>query len=135
MPLREKVNQRCDNGSRSAKPGADGPRLRFGAGRLWTMKTPLQSRVREVDVRSLKSRLRGRAGSNSFLFEVGGMACGSCAARIEGILSAQPGVRSAAVDLAANRARVTLSSEASPDGVVTAVEEAGYTMVALPPVP
>ena len=86
-------------------------------------------------MRSLRSRLRGRAGSNSFLFEVGGMTCGSCAARIEGILSGQPGVRSAAVDLASNQARVTLSDDASTDGIVKAVEQAGYTMVALPAVP
>ena len=60
------------------------------------------------------------------------MTCGSCVARIEGILSGQPGVRSAAVDLASKRARVTLSGDTSPDGVATAVTEAGYTMTLLP---
>ena len=83
-------------------------------------------------MRSLRSRLRRRAASRSVAFEVGGMTCGSCAARIEDILSDQPGVGSAAVDLASNQARVTLSGDASVDGIVTAVEQAGYTMAALP---
>lgn len=60
------------------------------------------------------------------------MTCGSCAARIEGILLEQPGVGKAAVDLASSRARVTLSGDASVEGIVTAVEQAGYTMAALP---
>ncbi|MDE0170054.1 MAG: heavy metal-associated domain-containing protein [bacterium] len=83
-------------------------------------------------MRNLGSRLRRRAGSHTVEFEVGGMTCGSCVARIEGILSRQPHVRKAAVDLGASRARVTLSRDASPDGVVAAVEEAGYTMAVLP---
>lgn len=83
-------------------------------------------------LRGLTKRLRRRAGSDSVVFEVGGMTCGSCAARIEGILSGQPGVRSAAVDLASSQARVTLSGDASPDPLVAAVTDAGYTMAVLP---
>ena len=83
-------------------------------------------------MRSLRSRFRRRDDSHSVVFEVGGMTCGSCAARIEGILSGHPGVSSAAVDLASNRARVTFSGDTSPDGVVAAVTEAGYTMAVLP---
>ena len=83
-------------------------------------------------MRSLRSRLRRDAGKRSVVFEVGGMTCGSCAARIEGVLSGQPGVRSAVVDLASKQARVSLSGDASPDGIVAAVEKAGYTMAALP---
>ena len=83
-------------------------------------------------MRSLRSRLRRDAGKHSVVFEVGGMTCGSCAARIEGVLSGQPGVRSAAVDLASKQARVSLSGNASPDEIVAAVEKAGYTMAAMP---
>lgn len=83
-------------------------------------------------MRIIRNLLRSRADGHSVVFEVGGMTCGSCVARIEGILSDQPGVGSAAVDLASGRARVTLSSDASIDGIVTAVEQAGYTMAASP---
>lgn len=83
-------------------------------------------------LRGLMSRLSGRAGSDRVVFEVGGMTCGSCVARIEGILSGQPGVKSAAVDLASSRARVTFSGDTSPDRLVAAVTDAGYTMALLP---
>jgi len=76
-------------------------------------------------MRSLRSRFSRRADTRSLVFEVGGMTCGSCVARIEGILSGQSGVRSAAVDLASGRARVSLSGDTSADGVIAAVTEAG----------
>jgi copper-transporting P-type ATPase V len=59
-------------------------------------------------------------------FEVEGMTCGSCAARIQRVLSRQPGVASAEVNFATNKARV------DPDGAVAvgelqaAVERIGY---------
>src|SRR3954453_3654653 len=61
-------------------------------------------------------------------FDVSGMTCGSCSARVEKILSRQPGVARAAVNLATERATVTYGPDTppDPDHLVTAVAKAGY---------
>ena len=62
--------------------------------------------------------------------DVQGMTCVSCASRIEGALKAVPGVIGAKVNLASERARVTLGAGAVADGdLIKAVEEAGYTAI------
>ncbi|MBW3589023.1 MAG: heavy metal translocating P-type ATPase [Actinobacteria bacterium] len=59
-------------------------------------------------------------------FDVEGMTCASCAARVEKILNRQPGVRSAAVNLAANEAVVDLEEPTADAGLITAVNKIGY---------
>ena len=59
-------------------------------------------------------------------FDVEGMTCASCAARVEKILSRQPGVRSAAVNLAANEAVVDLEEPTADAGLIAAVNKIGY---------
>ena len=54
-----------------------------------------------------------------------GMTCASCAARIEKVLSRQPGVLEANVNFATERARVVVDG-AEPGALITAVERAGY---------
>ncbi len=63
-------------------------------------------------------------------FEIGGMTCGSCAARIQKVLSRQPGVAHAEVNYATGRARVTPADGATIDSVVLAdaVARAGYEL-------
>ena len=53
------------------------------------------------------------------------MTCASCAARIERVLARQPGVESAAVNLAAARARVRTSTP-QPQDLIAAVSKIGY---------
>jgi heavy metal translocating P-type ATPase len=66
-------------------------------------------------------------------FDVDGMTCGSCSARVERILGRQPGVAAAAVNLATEKARVTYDPSAiAPDAMVTAVAKAGYTLTPAP---
>jgi len=79
-------------------------------------------------MRWFKNRTASRGGDQETVFEVSGMSCGSCVARVESILVSQEGVDGAKVDLAAGRARVNLTPAASVDSIVTAVEEAGYTI-------
>jgi len=55
---------------------------------------------------------------------IGGMTCASCVARVERALQAVPGVASAAVNLATERATVTGTAEIGL--LVKAVEDAGY---------
>ncbi|MGH9214670.1 MAG: heavy metal translocating P-type ATPase [Acidimicrobiales bacterium] len=57
------------------------------------------------------------------------MTCGSCAARIEKVLSRQPGVEQAVVNLASERARVVLDpSVVGVDDLVAAVGGIGYRL-------
>jgi heavy metal translocating P-type ATPase len=55
-----------------------------------------------------------------------GMTCASCVGRVERALGAVPGVRSASVNLATERARVEVSGAVNPEALVAAIEAAGY---------
>jgi P-type Cu+ transporter len=57
---------------------------------------------------------------------IDGMSCASCVNRIEKAIRTIPGVASAAVNLATERADVGFAGAADVDGVVKAVEAAGY---------
>ena len=54
---------------------------------------------------------RSRHRTDELEFDVSGMTCGSCAARVEKVLSRQPGVERAGVNLATERATVVLDPE------------------------
>lgn len=75
-----------------------------------------------------KKRTAPGGDSRVAVFDVNGMSCGSCVARIEQVLAGQAGVGDASVDLQAGEARVTLGSGASTDSLIAAVAEAGYAM-------
>ncbi|HZI38857.1 MAG TPA: heavy metal-associated domain-containing protein, partial [Acidimicrobiia bacterium] len=67
-------------------------------------------------------------------FSVTGMTCGSCAARVERVLSRQEGVERAAVNLATERAVVSFDPQRlGPDDLVAAVGKAGYGLAPLAP--
>src|SRR3954453_21103711 len=60
---------------------------------------------------------------------VTGMTCASCAARIESSLGDLPGVSTAAVNFATNRATVTYDPEVTgPDSFSAAVSDLGYAV-------
>jgi len=63
-----------------------------------------------------------RAGETSF--DIAGMTCASCVARVEKALRAVPGVQDASVNLATERASVRGS--AASDAILAAVRKAGY---------
>jgi P-type Cu+ transporter len=60
----------------------------------------------------------------TYSFEVQGMSCASCVARVEKALAAVPGTTFAAVNLAS--ARATVGGEADPQAVHDALARAGY---------
>src|ERR1700730_16707018 len=64
---------------------------------------------------------------------IGGMTCASCAARVEKKLNKLDGV-TATVNFATEKAFVRLHDGVTPDALITAVEQAGYT-AALPAAP
>lgn len=60
------------------------------------------------------------------VLKIEGMTCGGCKASVERLLAAQPGVRTAAVDLAAGRATVSADDHVAAQALADAVEGAGY---------
>ena len=59
-------------------------------------------------------------------FKVEGMTCASCVARVEKALRAVPGVESASVNLATEKASIRATSRVGLDALSAAVEKAGY---------
>ncbi|MDQ3453290.1 MAG: heavy metal translocating P-type ATPase, partial [Actinomycetota bacterium] len=66
--------------------------------------------------------------ARSFDFEVHGMTCGSCAARVERVLGQQPGVARATVNFATGTARVEVEADVDPGALSAAVEKVGYEL-------
>jgi len=67
-------------------------------------------------------------GESSFTFDVGGMTCSACAARIEKMLRRQPGVLEANVNFALERADVrTIAGQMDPQTLTSTVEATGFT--------
>jgi len=58
-----------------------------------------------------------------------GMTCSACVTRVEKVLSRVPGVATAEVNLATNRARVTATGEVAIEALTAAVAGAGYAAV------
>lgn len=66
------------------------------------------------------------AASPATSFQVEGMTCASCVARVEKAIRAVPGVASANVNLATERATVEFAGKPDPSGVIAAIAKAGY---------
>jgi len=60
------------------------------------------------------------------VLSIGGMSCASCVARVEKALNKVAGVSSASVNLATEQATISAVAGISPDGLVAAVQKAGY---------
>ncbi|MGA0565068.1 heavy metal translocating P-type ATPase [Ancylobacter sp. VNQ12] len=65
---------------------------------------------------------------NAVILPIEGMSCASCVGRVEKTLKAVPGVETASVNLATERAEVTGSGPIAYGALVAAVEGAGYTV-------
>src|SRR5699024_1246904 len=59
---------------------------------------------------------------------VGGMTCGSCAARVQYRLAKQPGVEDAEVNYATGKARVSLTGHADLEQLADEVDKLGFTL-------
>src|SRR5690554_6016637 len=64
--------------------------------------------------------------SKPLSIDIEGMTCASCVARVEKALLKVPGVTSASVNLATERASVQLGDAEQLDAVLKAIEKAGY---------
>lgn len=72
------------------------------------------------------SSVQTRSSAPAVNLHVDGMACSSCAERVENAIRATPGVASASVDLEAKRASVTFSGSPDAAAVIAAIGRAGY---------
>jgi len=63
-------------------------------------------------------------------FDVEGMTCGSCAARVQRVLSRLDGVVDAQVNFATSKAQVTTEGQVDVDDLSLAVKKAGYELTA-----
>ena len=60
------------------------------------------------------------------MFDVSGMTCAACSARVEKVTRQVPGVLSAEVNLLAGKMKAELENEGVSQAVIAAVESAGY---------
>lgn len=74
---------------------------------------------------STKNELSTAPVSTSF--QVEGMTCASCVGRVEKAIRAVPGVTSANVNLATERATVAFAGRPDPSAVIAAIGKAGYS--------
>ena len=75
----------------------------------------------------MNTPLRAAARPGEIHLQIAGMTCASCVARVEKALLKVPGVSSASVNLATERATVEALTTASTALLVAAIEKAGYT--------
>ncbi len=66
------------------------------------------------------------ASTVAWTLPIEGMTCASCVARVERALKKVPGVVSAEVNLATEKAQVTLSGDTAVEQLIAAVEKAGF---------
>lgn len=108
------------------KKGITQAKVNFASGDASLEYDPAQ-----VDLTSIKDTISetgyGTAVKKS-IFPVGGMTCASCVARVEEALRSVPGVISANVNLAAEKATVEYLEDVEVTDLRRAVEDAGYTL-------
>lgn len=84
------------------------------------------SRVNLAKIEDTISQLGYRIAARKSVFPVSGMTCASCVSRVEKALSGAPGVISASVNLASEKATVEYLEGTYMAGMRRAVAEAGY---------
>ena len=68
----------------------------------------------------------GQAAGQTLVLPIEGMSCASCVRRVEMGLAKVPGVAQVAVNLATEKATVTLAEPVPPEQLVQAVQKLGY---------
>jgi len=82
--------------------------------------------VKSVEAAGYGATLHARDEPLAANLAITGMTCASCVRRVERALAKIPGVEGASVNLATERASVTLGGQATINDLLTAVENAGY---------
>jgi Cu+-exporting ATPase len=107
-------------------PGVQQAEVNFAAEKASVEYDP--SRVNLSKIKNTISQLGYGAATGKSIFPVSGMTCASCVARVEQALSTVPGVISANVNLASEKATVEYIESTEIAGLRRAVKEAGYEL-------
>jgi P-type Cu+ transporter len=107
-------------------PGVEQANVSFASEKASIEYDP--SKANLTKIKDTISQMGYRVATKKTIFPVVGMTCASCVARVETALSNVPGVISASVNLASEKATVEYSEETNIAGLRQAVEEAGYTL-------
>jgi Cu+-exporting ATPase len=107
-------------------PGVEAARVNFASEKASIEYDP--SQVNLGKIKDTISELGYGAATKKSIFPVAGMTCASCVARVEEALSSVPGVVSANVNLASEKATVEYLEGTDIADLRRAVSEAGYTL-------
>jgi len=110
----------------SETPGVEQAKVNFAAEKAYIEYDPAK-----IDLSKIKgaiSRLGYGTATRKSIFPVSGMTCASCVARVEQALSSVPGVISANVNLASEKATVEYIEGTELADLRRAVEDAGYKL-------
>ena len=91
-----------------------------------TIEDPAQASVILPQVVAAIEKAGYAVPAQSVDLQVGGMTCASCVGRVERALKKVPGVQSATVNLATERASVQWQGDTDVSALIAAIEKAGY---------
>ncbi len=107
-------------------PGVEQANVSFASEKASIEYDP--AKVSLVKIKDAISELGYGTATKKSIFPVGGMTCASCVARVEQALSSIPGVISASVNLASEKATVEYIEGTEIASLRRAVKEAGYEL-------
>jgi Cu+-exporting ATPase len=107
-------------------PGVEKADVSFAAEKASVEYDP--SKVGLAEITKTISELGYKVATKKSIFPVSGMTCASCVARVEEALSSVPGVISANVNLASEKATVEYAEDVRVADLQKAVHEAGYEL-------
>jgi len=107
-------------------PGVEQARVNFASERASVEYDP--EKVNLSGLKDTISQLGYGTATRKSMFPVGGMTCASCVARVEQALNSVPGVVSAGVNLASEKATVEYTDATDIADLKKAVADAGYTL-------
>jgi Cu+-exporting ATPase len=110
--------------SLSETPGVENANVSFASEKASIEYDP--SKVDLATIKNTISQLGYNAATKKSIFPISGMTCASCVARVEKALSSVPGVVSASVNLASEKATVEYVGGTDIAEMRRAVKEAGY---------
>jgi Cu+-exporting ATPase len=112
--------------SLSETPGVEQADVNFASEKASVKYDP--TKVDLAKIKNTVSQLGYGVATKKSIFPVGGMTCASCVARVEEALSSVPGVISASVNLASEKATVEYLEGTGLADLRRAVREAGYEL-------
>jgi len=110
----------------SQTPGVEHANVNFASEKASIKYDP--TKVDLARIKDTVSQLGYGVATRKSIFPVGGMTCASCVARVEEALSSVPGVISASVNLASEKATVEYLEGTEPADMRRAVKDAGYEL-------